>query len=314
MGSHKTNVLYIAGAGRSGSTIIGDILGSIDSFFHTGELYSVWDVTMQRDLFCGCGKPLNECEVWRPILEDVFPKSVELGSEHMAQLKTNIPRTHQAPFLLYKFQNGSGQTASLLDESAQEYTRVLSKLYRAIQNNTQCTWIVDSSKIPSQAFLLLTIPHVHLHILHLVRDPRAVAYSWRRRAIFGHQPSPRLTAMTWGARNFVLEIFRNFGEVGCSFLRYEDFVDNPRMCISKLLEDINYKSSPPPFTSSHEVHLGGNHTVWGNPKRTKQGSIEIYRDDEWKTEMNWTDKLTVEALTWPFLLRYGYLSNRRSAE
>lgn len=39
----KIRVLYIVGSGRSGSTIIGNILGRIEGFSHVGELRYIWD-------------------------------------------------------------------------------------------------------------------------------------------------------------------------------------------------------------------------------------------------------------------------------
>ena len=39
---------------------------------------------------------------------------------------------------------------------------------------------MDASKHASLAFCLRTEPAIDLRVMHLVRDPRAVAYSWTR--------------------------------------------------------------------------------------------------------------------------------------
>src|SRR4028119_1802817 len=57
---------------------------------------------------------------------------------------------------------------------------VLERLYRAIQRVSGAGVIVDSSKRFSYAVLLSLLPFGDLRVVHLVRDSRAVAYSWAR--------------------------------------------------------------------------------------------------------------------------------------
>ena len=39
----RRRVLYILGWGRSGSTVLGNILGEVDGFFCAGELHYLWE-------------------------------------------------------------------------------------------------------------------------------------------------------------------------------------------------------------------------------------------------------------------------------
>ena len=41
--------------------------------------------------------------------------------------------------------------------------------------------MIDSSKWPTYGFLLSTIESFDMYVLHLVRDPRACAFSWQRK-------------------------------------------------------------------------------------------------------------------------------------
>ena len=54
-----------------------------------------------------------------------------------------------------------------------------------------------------------------------------------------------------------------------------------------------------------------NHTVSGNPIRFQNGAMRIQLDEEWKSNIGWLDRQVVNLLTWPFLLRYGYLNDKR---
>jgi len=52
----RTRVLYILGWGRSGSTVLGNILGEIDGFFSAGELHYLWERSLVEGRACGCGR------------------------------------------------------------------------------------------------------------------------------------------------------------------------------------------------------------------------------------------------------------------
>ncbi len=62
-----------------------------------------------------------------------------------------------------------------------EYTDALRRFYRTILDTTGSKVVVDSSKLPLYGHVLGTISEVELYVVHLVRDPHAVAYSWLRK-------------------------------------------------------------------------------------------------------------------------------------
>ncbi|MGC2329908.1 MAG: hypothetical protein WA581_00505 [Candidatus Acidiferrales bacterium] len=39
----KIKILYIASFSRSGTTILGNVLGEVNGFFHDGELWQPWN-------------------------------------------------------------------------------------------------------------------------------------------------------------------------------------------------------------------------------------------------------------------------------
>ena len=57
----------------------------------------------------------------------------------------------------------------------------LTAVYRGIQDVTSAELIVDTSKPPSFGYVLQHLEGIDLRIVHVVRDPRGVAYSWGRR-------------------------------------------------------------------------------------------------------------------------------------
>src|SRR5205085_9377274 len=61
-------VLLIAGSGRSGSTLLANLLGSVPGVFSAGEMRYLFDRGLRDNRLCGCGVPFRECPVWTRIL------------------------------------------------------------------------------------------------------------------------------------------------------------------------------------------------------------------------------------------------------
>ena len=63
-------VVCVLGWCRNGSTILGNVLGEVPGFFHTGELHFLWKNAAGRGAnhWCGCGEPLTGCPLWSQII------------------------------------------------------------------------------------------------------------------------------------------------------------------------------------------------------------------------------------------------------
>jgi hypothetical protein len=83
-------------------------------------------------------------------------------------------RTRNMPALMMPVQ--SQQFRSGMAELSAD----LQQLYRAIQCVSGARVLIDSSKVPTYGLILSRTSDIHLSVLHLVRDSRAVAYSWLR--------------------------------------------------------------------------------------------------------------------------------------
>src|SRR5439155_8900119 len=68
----RVPVVLIAGTGRSGSTLVGGVLGNVPGCFYAGEVRFIWDRGLEENRLCGCGVRFRECPVWRSILDDAF--------------------------------------------------------------------------------------------------------------------------------------------------------------------------------------------------------------------------------------------------
>ena len=179
---------------------------------------------------------------------------------------------------------------------------------------------MDSSKEPAHGYAMSMVPGVDFYALHLIRDPRAAAYSWLKKKPqpdsetkeFMVRFSPTKSSAMWNSWNASAEaLWRRPGSGPGSApgrylrLRYEDFVANPRESFENILALLG-ENADPPLASEREVKLGVSHTVSGNPNRFETGAVALRPDEEWKQRMSDRDKKLVTALTLPLMKRYGY--------
>ena len=308
--SEGVKVLYIVGSGRSGSTILHNVLGEIEGFFPVGEFAYVWR-RLLNDGYCSCGVRFGECAVWEPVLRHAFGGPEGVDARAMARIQRTSTRPRHIPLMLTK-----GGEGLLRSRWTREYKDALGCFYRGISNVTGSRVIVDSSKLPLYGRVLGDVPGVERYVLHLVRDPRAVAYSWLRKKksrpagrglAYMPQHHPVESSLEWGLCNVAAEGLRHEDPERYLRLRYEDFVESPRPAVERILCLLGEHPTSLPFVSEHGVELRGpNHNVGGNPSRFRAGVVELRPDGEWEEGMKGGVRRLVTALTLPFLSRFGY--------
>ena len=65
--------------------------------------------------------------------------------------------------------------------------------------------------------------------------------------------------------------------------------------------------TPTPFEAPDRVRLAAAHGVAGNPSRFTTGTVTLREDDAWRTELRPADRRRITAVTWPLLVRHGYV-------
>lgn len=309
MDNSKVKVLYIAGEGRSGSTILGSLLGEISGFLFVGELMSIWKHFYIENNACTCGTLPSECSIWKQIIYEGFghiDKQLAIKMEYYRRYY--IKNRRIISFLHPNLQQSLYQEAS-------DYLNYLELLYCSIKNVVNVDFIVDDPKNPTYGKLLEQIPVIDLYVIHLIRDPRAVAYSWQRKKIqtdgkknvrLMFQFNPLVSAYRWNIHNLSTSLLLRTQPEKYYVQRYEDFVNNPKQAVENILKFLKITGKSLPFESKDSVRLTGNHAVWGNPVRHLTGVIEIKNDDEWIKSFKGYNRRLVGLLTTPLRKKYGY--------
>lgn len=314
-GSEQIHVVYIAGNGRSGSTLLDRILGQLPDAISLGEMRFIWEFGMVQNNLCECGAAFRECSFWSAVTRAAWgPVSAELAEERARQSR-RLLWTPAIPRL-----EGWFETAAWRSMRA-EHVEATARLYRAVAGRSGARWLIDSSKLGSYALLLAQVPGIQLHIVHLIRDSRAVAFSWQRQRIKpevtarqAYMPvrRPALTALRWNGHNLLARILarsaRSYVRV-----RYEDFVRAPDRTVALIADSTGMaRHADPAFLADGVVQLRPGHTVAGNPMRFQNGSVRLRLDEEWRRSMPRLDRGLVTLLTLPQLLAYGYSPSARA--
>ena len=299
-------VAYIMAWGRSGSTLLGNLLGEVEGFFHAGELRTIWEKGLLHGRLCGCGVPVPECDFWKEVLERGFG-SVDAARVFGAQ--RDAARLRHTPRYLAARRDAELPGGA----STQTYATAVQDLYRALAEVTSSSVIVDSSKREADAALLRLLPDVEPYYVHLVRDPRAVAYSWQRRK---KTPEPRREMVTykpststrnWLGLNVTGEVVRRKAGRGRYLLvRYEDLARNPEEALKSIVQLLGQWPAELPVDADGGVRLQPNHTAGGNPGRFSTGSVALKLDDEWVSMQPRGQRLVATTIAMPLLRRYRY--------
>lgn len=309
--SHRSQdvvkVLYFAGSGRSGTTVVNNLLGQVPGAFAAGEIRYLWQRGVVEDRLCACGEPFSRCRFWAPVLADAMDDDSPAAADVAARLLSRL-RILRLPGLLWRRATGRPGVAPHPDD------RAIERLYRSISHHSGGAVVLDSSKLPPYGVLLSQLPGIELYVLHVVRDPRAAAFSWQRSKPlldFGDdQLMPRqplwkssllwllwnwLTILLWGPRsNRYIRV------------RYEDFASAPQRTLAEVVRMIGLDPTALPFEGSHQARVQPTHSVAGNPARLSSGTVRVKPDTEWVDRMGARDHWVVTALTAPVLLSLGY--------
>lgn len=243
-------VIYIAGNGHSGSTLLDMILGSNEGCFSVGEITFITRSTIMGE-YCSCKRTISECEVWTEVLEKWGDKR-----------EISYQRYHE---LHWQFERNKKTFQTLLNyiwpsSVFEQYCLATLQLFQAIQEVTGCSVIIDSSKSPQRIAVLSKI--VDLEVIHICRNFTGVLNSSKSSVIKNIEAGieadspPRRTwkvILDWIFTNTAAEIFC----LGVSSRKvlYKNFVKTPEILkeLHPLLKNINRDQS---FSASHM--LAGN--------------------------------------------------------
>lgn len=298
-------VIYIAGDGRSGSTLLDRLIGAYPGVFSCGELGNLLQSTASPEQICACGTRAQDCPFWRGVLARWSSEVPDFTEREYRSLQRRYER-------LRALLRPHGRRELSMDHPRfaryAEYTRAL---FGAIVAHSGAEAIVDSSKNPARALALSRVPGLEIRMVHLVRDVRGVAYSLRKlsgRPQKGQQLRPgRLRdlrfAGTWAAVNYFCEQVRPLLPGPSLFARYEDYTADPDELLAEAAKLLGVNRIA--FTSSAGELMKQGHQVAGNDARMRPVQ-KISTDEAWRRQFGFLTQKGLYLAVLPLMLRYRY--------
>lgn len=258
-------IICVLGTARSGSTLLQRVVELNSDAIGLGEISRVHEL-LERDSQCVCGKSLAACPFWASALQDL-----RQTAPLVAWSKTSWPERGKPLRGVLAAMTGINFLASRTERhSARALDAALAKLAR--QAGTSL--FIDTSKDPSEFLRLALLTSRAVVPVHLIRDPRAVAWSGLRRT----GTDPLVMARHWARLNRAIAWLRQLTPgFPWQVVRYEDFCLDTESVSRGLLEAAGGRAEARPSKA--------NHALGGSSGFSLEGSHAIVLDERWKAEM-----------------------------
>jgi len=277
----KIKVIYLLGCARSGSTVLGIILGNIKGLFYPGELFA-WNKYK--------GVPHNQKKETREFWEKVLKNSRELK-----------------PFFKYDFFDLMESYYSFRNflkwgdqKLWKDYCDSNTALFRRLAQISRAHAIVDSSHYALRAFWLSKEPRIDLNLIYLVREPVSVMNAFLKQDIEQRSKNPVTGNIYYGMVNFLCTMVYLFFTKGKKIkVRYEDMINEPEVTISRITRELGIKQRIHGFNDMEVGHLFEANRIKNEFK------IDLERKNK-DIKINPLWRFVIKLIQLPFYLIFGY--------
>jgi hypothetical protein len=279
-------VVYVAGSGHTGSTLLALLMDSHPEIACVGEtsvkpkIRRRGDETAHR---CSCGELVVDCTFWNRVADNVQAQGQAFGTSTWTndyRFEHPLARRVQNRACLSAVGRQAVHWAARhlpgYRERVAQTDRVNLAFMRAVLQVSGAGVFGDTSKRLVRLVHLMRLPEVDLRLVLLVRDVRGYAASAKRRGfpVFD-------AARTWqhDQRAFAA-VARGLPAERVHRLRYEDLCASPQDTLSALWAFCGVGRFPAP-----ELVDARQHHVLGNSMRMG-GEIRIRLDQSWRERLD----------------------------
>lgn len=275
-------LIYIAGDGRSGSTLLDSVLSNINDSISVGECHRFWIRFYERETLCGCSQKIEECELWKEVNKRL---KEEFSDYNPSEFKRQVKE-------IQYFKNFKKIPEIINSEEWKPFCQIVISFYKLIAEITEKRVIIDSSKSISWAYLLQNLNFCDLRIIHLERNLPAVANSWKKtvllpeyydKEVFMPKKSNYLILKSWlKIKSFGKRLKDNGYYI---FISYEELCENQGLWLKRLQNfvDENFDGA--------NLKIEFNHAIGGNPMRSDRSkTFKIQSKKEILNNLNFIEK------------------------
>ena len=242
----RKTIVYIAGYGRSGSTLLARLLGDHEAIFTAGELVNFIDLIDSCDVDCSCGQELCACPFWSKVFQAFTADS--LFDQETAENQKQMESIAGLPGSVCGF------ASNRVDRYCDISRKIMDSIFKQLPDHTR--FVVDSSKTTwsrsNRPIMLSRMENYDVKVIHLVRDGRGCMWSMIRGTDTGLLKKAKLlkrssfpvfrTALHWPIANLAAHLFQLYAPANYCRIRYEDLVVKPEQVHEALAKFLGISS------------------------------------------------------------------------
>jgi hypothetical protein len=300
-----TRLVYIAGSGRCGSTLLDILLGDEPSIQSTGELMRILGGAQGHAQSCSCGEDIRTCPFWTRVVAEIG------GADALRKMDRGTRLEGTKGLFLGRL--GDARSGSL----ARTHAARLAQLVRAVSKVSGRPIVVDSSKSLGRGYLyrLERGRGLDVRYIHMVRDGRSFLWSKRARpdgeGVGKRTPSrsPLRLAGLWLTTNLVASIVFHAQSGRYLRVRYEDLTQRPTETLVRIGKFLGVDLAGVARDLAAGRPIPISHVVGGNRLRFSQG-LTLRADAEWEHALPRREKQAFWAVAGWLAWGYGYSASK----
>lgn len=244
-------IVYIVGAGHSGTTIFDLLVGANEDCFSCGELLNMLDGYREKG-YCSCNVELCQCEFWSQVVKN-WKNITKLSEKDITEF-AKMDRIYSHP---KKLRAWLSAILPRYTTQHRRYLKILQELVNQVFIVSGVNVICDSSKSPVRLMQLIKAIECEIQAIHLVKEPYSVIASMLRKNNSSDntkyknksfKSNPIRTAIWWTVINIMAEVAIRVKNLEYSRVRYEELVTSPEVSLCLVSQDLKYS---PPLCPGH---------------------------------------------------------------
>ncbi|NGP88315.1 sulfotransferase family protein [Fodinibius halophilus] len=285
-------IIYILGAGRSGSTVLATVLNDHKEITNVGELHHFFSYLKNNEL-CSCGLEFDSCTYWGSVKESL-PQKIKDNVDDYEQLAHRMEYHSAIPFYLVGAKPGG---------NFQKYREAQEQIVQALQT-VDSRYVLDSAKYIGRFLALRKIFNRNIKGIFLIRDVRGVIWSFKKN-VQTYRPPLSTILYYWIINSLGQMLVWLLPNKQIIKVRYEDIVDNPKQTFTNIGDFLEIDLSETIKKIEEKESFEIPHLVGGN-RLKKSDAITLRKDDKWIKNMSTFRKIGYYLLSFPLMLINKY--------
>lgn len=304
METKPPKVIYVTGLAYSGTTLFSASLGHSKSFFNAGEI-NYLENDYHHNKICSCGQKVNDCHVWRPVLNLVRSESKKqiktLDFSQKQTLRTIDKRSK--PLRVRILTLFGARPENLFDTNElKDYALRHQNFIHALSSTVGVDFVIDASKNFTRLHVLRHYTDLSVHVVYVRRSTiQSYASRLKRAKRRNKYYVPLFAPIYLGVILFRVRDLRRrlktLDPKNVSIVDYEKFIEDPQSIEAQLSNELGI--SVDLGIRNNEFGLGHLHVFTGNiwlSRASKTEKTVVIESNDGRATLSWFERQSFRAL------------------